>query len=159
MAIVAPAPPDAAAQTTLLLPQHADLTRGSAIADGIATAGGYCSVRSARELAALGFAASQQRAPAMVIPIWDVHGRVALHQCRPDEPRETNGKAVKYETPVGRQLVIDVPPATPPHLADSTRPLWITEGSRKADAAASIGLHCVALIGVWGWGRGQDEQG
>ena len=37
-------------------------------------------------------------------------------------------------------------------------PLVITEGVRKADAAASIGLRAIDLLGVWGW-RGRNEDG
>ena len=36
--------------------------------------------------------------------------------------------------------------------------LLVTEGMRKADAAASRGLCCIALLGVWNW-RGTNEKG
>jgi Protein of unknown function (DUF3631)/Domain of unknown function (DUF3854) len=36
-------------------------------------------------------------------------------------------------------------------LGDPSVPLWITEGARKVDAAVTVGLACVGLMGVWGW--------
>jgi hypothetical protein len=36
--------------------------------------------------------------------------------------------------------------------------LFITEGARKADAAAARGLCCIALLGVWNW-RGTNAKG
>ena len=75
-------------------------------------------------------------------------GEVALWQYRPDSPRVNGkGKAIKYETPAGSRMDIDVPPRIRGQLADPKVPLSITEGVRKADAAVSVGLCCVALLG------------
>jgi hypothetical protein len=41
---------------------------------------------------------------------------------------------------------------------DPRRPLFITEGARKADAGVSAGLCTIALLGVWNW-RGSNEFG
>jgi Domain of unknown function (DUF3854) len=51
-----------------------------------------------------------------------------------------------------------VPPGVGAKLDDNTVPLWITEGAKKADAAARAGLACVALAGVWSW-RGKSVNG
>lgn len=92
------------------------------------------------------------------------------YQYRPDKPRITKGarekaaksgkpaKPVKYESPGGQRNGIDIPPATREHLGDPAVPLWVTEGSRKADSAASAGLACVSLSGVWSW-RGRNADG
>ena len=56
---------------------------------------------NAGALRQLGFSTAQQRVPALVIPLWNVHGDVAFHQARPDYPRLRDGKPVKYETPNG----------------------------------------------------------
>ena len=45
-----------------------------------------------------------------------------------------------------------------PRLVDPSVDLWVTEGSRKADAAVSAGLCCIALTGVWNW-RGTNDDG
>ena len=72
--------------------------------------------------------------------------------------RIVHGKPLKYETPRGARNVLDVPPRCHEKLADPRTPLYITEGARKADSAASQGLCCISLAGVWGW-RGTNEQG
>src|SRR5262249_36808050 len=55
-------------------------------------------------------------------------------------------------------MVLDVPPSVQSKLGDPNVDLWLTEGARKADAAASAGLCCVALLGVWNW-RGSNDLG
>ena len=87
-----------------LLPQHAALLTASAIADEVAEARGYRSVQQKSRLIELGFAATQARVPALLIPIWNVQGEIALYQTRADEPRIVDGKAVKYETPRGSRM-------------------------------------------------------
>jgi hypothetical protein len=71
----------------------------------------------------------------------DKHGEIWGYQYRPDQPRiNSNGKPVKYETPFQQRNGIDVPPGIGAKLDDPTEPLWITEGSKKADAAVCAGL-------------------
>lgn len=141
-----------------LLPQHAVLIRGSAISDEVATARGYRSIEQKARLTELGFSHAQARVPALLIPIIGVHGDIVLYQLRPDAPRIRDGKAVKYETPAGARMALDVPPACRSVVADPRIPLFVTEGVRKADAAASAGLCCVALLGVWNF-RGTNGAG
>src|SRR5262249_39003112 len=120
---------------------------------------GYRSVSTKTELKDLGFSERQCRVPAFVIPVWGVTGEVALHQIRPDHPRVSpEGKAVKYETPSGARTALDVQPAIRPHVRNPQRPLLITEGVRKADAAVSKGLCCIALLGVFNF-RGTNPEG
>jgi hypothetical protein len=141
-----------------LLPQHAALLAASAIADGVAVARGYRSVTVRAELGRLGFPPAQRRVPALLLPVWSAFGEVALYQLRPDDPRVEAGRARKYETPLGARMALDVPPPTRRWLGDPARPLVVTEGLRKADAAVSVGLCCVALLGVWNW-RGANADG
>ncbi|CAN5681894.1 hypothetical protein BH23CHL8_BH23CHL8_28820 [soil metagenome] len=141
-----------------LLPQHAALLTASAISDEVARTRGYRSVEQKARLTELGFSSMQARVPALLIPVWDVHGETVLYQIRPDIPRIADGRVVKYETPRGARMALDVPPSVRSMLGDPGIPLFITEGIRKADAAASIGLCCIALLGVWNW-RGSNEQG
>ena len=94
--------------------------------------------------------------PALVIPIWSIEDRVWLYQIRPDQPRSSRGKTVKYETPSGSNLIIDVPRSVREKVLSGTVPLFITEGIRKADAAATHGLACIGLMGVYGW-KQQEE--
>jgi len=141
-----------------LLPEHWKLIEDSGIKLEVVRARGYRSVTSKKELTDLGFSAAQQLVPTLLIPVWDVNGKVAFHQHRPDTPRTKKGKSLKYETPRGARLVLDIPQGARAALRDPTKPLFITEGARKADAAASHDLCCLSLIGVWGW-RGSNENG
>lgn len=142
-----------------LMPHHAAMLEASAIAPEIARERGYRSVTTKAELAALEFPPSQQRVPGLLIPIHNTAGGVAMYLLRPDKPRSNKqGKAIKYETPAGSRMVLDVPPRARGQLGNPAVPLFLTEGSKKADAAASLGLCCVALIGVWNW-RGTNVDG
>lgn len=141
-----------------LLPQHVELLKASAISDEVAAARGYRSVESKAELISLGFNRTQARPPALLLPVWGVTGEVVNYQVRPDQPRIRNGKLVKYETPAGSRMDLDVPPSCRHLLADPRTPLFVTEAIRKADSAASKDLCCVGLLGVWNW-RGTNELG
>src|SRR4051812_30667984 len=123
------------ASTTTLLPHHAALLRDSAISDEVATERGYFSATTIFDLKRYGFAERQCRVPALGLPQWDVDGAVGLYQSRPDEPRinAKTGKPIKYETPEKATLCLDIPPRARRFLGDPTTPLWITEGTRKAD--------------------------
>lgn len=144
--------------TPTLAPQHAALVAASAIRADVADARGYRTVTSRAELRRLGFSEAQARTPALLLPVHSVTGDVTLYQVRPDQPRIKSGKLLKYETPAGAQMTLDVPPAARPLLSDPRVPLVVTEGIRKADAAVSAGLCCVALLGVWNW-RGTNSHG
>ena len=141
-----------------LLEQHQRLLDASAINPGIAQTRRYFSVANKGALRQLGFSDAQARTPALVIPLWNVHGQLAFYQARPDHPRLRNGKPVKYETSNGARMALDVHPAVQPRLQDPARPLIVTEGVRKADAAISCGVDAVALLGVWNW-RGTNGAG
>ena len=142
-----------------LLPQHQQHIDESAILPEVAAERGYRSIEVKAELARLGFSDTQRRVPSLLIPVYDVHSEVVLYQTRPDEPRiDKKGKAVKYETPRGSRMALDVPPRARSWLDDPARPLFITEGVRKADSAVSRDLCCISLLGVWNW-RGRNEKG
>lgn len=150
---------DGAQAAKPLLPQHRAMLEASGIVPATMNARGYWTATTKTELRDLGFSAAQCQVPALVIPIFDVTGQVALHQIRPDSPRTgQNGKAIKYDTPKGAKMALDIPPAVRPLLGNPNRPLFITEGVKKADSAVSHGLCCIALLGVWNW-RGANEEG
>ncbi|MFC2044932.1 DUF3854 domain-containing protein, partial [Chloroflexota bacterium] len=85
-------------------------------------------------------------------------GSPAGYQYRPDNPRMKDGKPIKYETPTGGNVRVDVPPRCRLGLADPSIDLWFTEGIKKGDALASHGLYAAALIGVWGF-KGRNSLG
>jgi len=146
------------AASSVLLPQHELLLRHSSISSDVASARGYRSVTIKAELERLGFSKQQARTPALLIPIWGTTGEIVLYQSRPDEPRILRGKSIKYETPRGARMVLDIPPRVREWLGDPSRPLFITEGVRKADAAVSMDLCCIDILGVWNF-RGTNELG
>ena len=122
---------------------------------------GYQSLLQPEDLIDRGFSKAQAKtAPALGIPLWNVHGERHGWQIRPDSPRQMkDGKVNRYELPKGDRLILDVHPSVQPLIGDPHEPLWITEGVRKGDALASQGVCTIALIGgVWGF-RGSNGHG
>ncbi len=141
-----------------LFPQHAKLLADSAIPPELAHARGYVSVDTKKRLDGLSIARDGQNVPGLLIPLLGKDGSTWGYQYRPDTPRITNGRVVKYETPRGQRAGLDVPPGIGPMLDDPKVPLWVTEGSRKADSMAGLDTPCVSLSGVWSW-RGTNAVG
>jgi putative DNA primase/helicase len=146
----------------ILKPEHyRQLTEGSAIAPSLIQQRGYQSFPQPEDLIDCGFSKAQAKtAPALGIPLWDVHGQRCGWQIRPDCPRQMkDGKVFKYERPKGSTNILDVHPGVQPLLGDPSVPLWIVEGVKKGDALASKGACALALVGgVWGF-RGTNEHG
>src|SRR6266849_8029412 len=137
-----------------LTPKHyAMLHEDSAISHEVITTRGYLSFDDPADIGQLGFTKAQARtAPALAIPLWNVHGKRAGWQIRPDSPRLLKGKTAKYETPKNGHVNLDVHPSVHPLLGDPSVPLWITEGVKKGDALVSQGQCTIALMGgVWGF--------
>ena len=142
-----------------LVKAHVKVLRDRAIRPKAIRARGYRSARSASEARRAGFGPGQAR-PGLIVPIWTVNGETPYNVLRPDEPRvDSKGNPRKYETPAGRQLVVDVPPSTRSKLDDAETPLWVTEAPLKADALVSAGLAAVAIIGVSGWSAKKQKRG
>lgn len=135
------------------------LTEGSGISTGVVLERGYRSILGGAELERLGFTRAQRRVPGILIPLWGVDGSQAGYQFRPDKPRaDRRGRPVKYESPTGCGNRLDCPPRCRQMLGDPKVPLWVTEGSKKADALASRGACAVSLAGVWGF-KGKNRSG
>jgi len=145
--------------TPLLSPEHQAMLDSSAIRPDVAKARGYRTITSKAEIVGLGFADYQARTPALLVPVHGVEGDIVLHQLRPDDPRlNEKKKEIKYETPAGSRMRIDVPPAVRPVLADTSIRLTFTEGIKKGDAIVSAGGYAISLLGVWNY-RGRNENG
>ena len=147
------------------------LRDGSGLRDETIAARGYRTVTQSGELLALGFAPGQTHTaqlPGLLIPIYAPDGSNHLYQYRPDNPRvevdhskrdddgERPNKTIKYETPKGATLRLDVSPICRDKLADIDARLWITEGIKKADAIAQCGDPAIGLLGVWNWRDGKS---
>jgi hypothetical protein len=136
------------------------LVDGSAISPTIIRERGYRTITGSSELYAIGFAQAQYRlGSGLFIPTYDVRGKPHSAQFRADKPRcSRDGKPIKYETPQGSSMYVDVLPRNAELLRSPEATLWITEGVKKADSLSSLGLLAVALFGVWNW-RGRNEYG
>jgi hypothetical protein len=141
----------------MLSPAHERmLVQESGIAPEIVQQRGYRTVTVQAELRRLGFGLTQSSTPALLIPLYGPTGDIAGYQARPDQPRNLDGRSLKYEMPSGARMVLDVHPAARSLLGDPSVPLFITEGTKKGDALVSRGVCAVALLGVWGW-RGRNN--
>jgi hypothetical protein len=137
---------------------HLAMLASSGITEEFAIARGYETITDKHRLTALAIHTGEtvkivgpgRRVPGLLIPLLGLDGEVRSYQYRPDNPRlDNDGRPIKYESVWQQPPVLDVPPGGGPLLADPDVPLWITEGSKKADAAALAGLCCVSLSGVW----------
>ncbi len=126
---------------TPLAPHHRSmLLDDSAIAPRVVEARRYRTVETKTDLERIGFSPTQRNVPGLLIPVCSPAGEVVTWQLRPDEPREKkNGKPVKYETPTGSRMALDVHPFVRDQLGDPSVPLFITEGIKKGDALVSRG--------------------
>jgi hypothetical protein len=150
----------------MLEQQHREFLRVRAVAEEVAAERGYFSALRKSELECLGFGRAQQLVTTLVIPIWSIRGQRESYQLRPDKPRlNEKGKQRKYEMKAGSRMLLDVHPRLTrsrageiPLIKDPSAPLFITEGVPKGDAAVTIGLCCLALLGVWNF-RGTNDAG
>lgn len=142
----------------------AEILEDSAISADVAAARGYRTLTGTPaerdELAALGFKGfvydRDDAYPALLVPMHNARGEQVGAQLKPATPRErrkTNGERVpiKYESPSGAPLVVDVPAFTRTALTNLDTPLWVTEGMKKTDALVSHGLAALGLTGVFNW--------
>ncbi len=150
-----------------LLDHHQALLDASGIDEHVARVRGYKSIVDPGELAKYGFSKTQRRTPGLLIPSYNPYGgesrdggpHPTTYQFRPDNPRiNDKGRLIKYETPAGSFMGLDVNPWIREKLFDPRIPLWVTEGIRKADSGISAGLCVISLMGVWNW-RGTNQYG
>ena len=124
----------------------------SAISPDVITARGYFTCTDPALLRTHGFNKAQSLAPALVVPLWNCDGERAGVEIRHAIARiDRHKKKVKYDTPQGATLTLDISPATLDLLHAKTKPLIFTEGAKKADCAASHGFPAVNFSGVWGF--------
>jgi hypothetical protein len=135
---------------TSLQPHHLQVLQDSAISTSVSRARGYQTITRKSALIGYGFSPEQCRTPALLIPVYDAGGRFVTYLIRTDEPRiDRKAGAIEYEVCPGRQFALDVPPACVSLLSDADIPLYITDEVLKADSAASHGLCCIDLVGLW----------
>lgn len=139
---------------------HARMLADSGITPEIAEARGYRTI-GRDEVEELGRLeptpyGRASRHSGLLVPSRGFDGTVIGHQLRPNaELIGEDGSVKKYVSPFREPAVIDCPPTMLDALRDPSVPLMVTEGAKKADAAAARGLLCVALRGVDCWTTGQ----
>ena len=151
------------ADVPLLLVEHLEHLKKSAISIEVIKERGYRSISTKDDLEASGFFEKQRR-PGILIPNWGVDGKLVYNTLRPDSPRkikrkDKEDKVIKYEHPKNVSLHLDVPPRGVKNLKNPNIPLFITEGIKKGDALISAGAECVIIMsGVWGF-KGTNSDG
>jgi len=140
---------------TLSQPHRRMLYEESGIDPDVALERGYYTARGRSEVPET--FKDYQRKPGLVVPMFSPDGETLGYQLRPDKPRkDKKGKPLKYETPGGSDVIIDVHPRMREEARSGSGDLWVTEGIKKADALTSRGLCAVGLIGVWNFQRGGE---
>lgn len=103
--------------------------------------------------------------PGLWMPGYDALGQRLPGQWKPNNPVSSrDGRKMKYASAKGRASYVDVHPRWTrdpdpdgrdtmalPAIKDPARPLWVTEGIKKADSLTSRGVVTVALSGVYNW--------
>jgi len=138
-----------------LLPDHrADLER-SGLNEKTITLWGVYSIEADQQwvLVQLGF--GHLKPPALALPVLppdrtepDLNDVIL----KPDRPRlDVRGHAAKYEVRPRSRNRIHAPLTIREKLSDTSIPVVITEGPKKAEKAAQEGICAIALAGVWNW--------
>jgi hypothetical protein len=127
---------------------HQRQLKGSAIAEEVAAARGYRTIRRRSEVP--DDFANWQRRLGLLVPTHSPDGQTSGYQLKPNKPilRKT-GNAPKYETPAESRITLDVNPLMLEEVRGGDSDLWVTEGPKKVDAFTSQGEPTVGIIGVW----------
>ena len=144
-----------AASVARVFPHHLERLRQRGLSDATINAAGIYSEASEIKVKALLDAKQfpQRCLPCIVIPFTDAEGRNGYCRIRPDNPRKSGGKPVKYESPRGQANQPYLPPGVAKVLSDIAQELLITEGEFKALAATQLGFPCIGLVGAYMTGR------
>lgn len=67
------------------------------------------------------------------------------------------GRLIKYWQPPGTGNHLYFPPAIENIFQDTSIPLYLTEGEKKALKAMQEGLFCIGLSGLWNWSDGAGD--
>lgn len=142
-----------------------ELQTGSGIDTAVIAERCYRSVGSEERelLAGVGFPAWALTDSAfwgLWLPGHDVRGGMFAGQWKPGRPapHPKDGKPQKYVSARRQPVRLDVHPrwtrtdgAVLPAIKDLTRPLWVTEGIKTADALTSRGVVTLTLTGTFNW--------
>lgn len=95
----------------------------------------------------------------LVFPYTRLDGsRDGFVRIRPHNPRQLEGKEIKYEQPNKSELRAYFPVASLPLLSDGKSPIYFTEGEKKALALSQLGLAAIGLGGIWSFAKPKSEE-
>ena len=128
-----------------LLPHHrADLERSGLTIETIEELGFFSGDTEEVERI-LGFRVGS----GLVIPYPRLDDSPEFFRVKPDEPPVFDGRPAKYLSPKGASVRAYIPPNSWEALKDSTTPVIITEGEKKAAKADQEGFPSIGLAGVY----------
>jgi hypothetical protein len=143
-----------------LEPQHAQLLASAGIQPSVALDRGYRSIRSKAALQPLGFTLAQARVPSLLVPLFTPGDGTIGNALRTDEVRtDRDGRLIRYENRLGNRPILEANPAVHADLRNTTAALWVTDGTRRADALASAGACAVSLLNLDLWQATTREEG
>lgn len=94
----------------------------------------------------------------LVFPYTRLDGsRDGFVRIRPHNPRQLEGKEIKYEQPIDSELRAYFPDASLPLLNDGESPILITEGEKKALALSQLGFAAIGLGGIWSYAKPKSK--
>jgi hypothetical protein len=150
-----------------LSPEHyRELSEDSGIADDVIRERGCETINNVFKLRKHGFGleqignlSDQKVTSGLLIPGHGFNDLPIAPEFKPDQPYlNAEGKRLKYVRPSGTPNHFDLPPRCRADFGNPDVRLLVTEGRKKADAAASRGLCCIGLSGVYNF-RGKNEHG
>lgn len=132
----------------MICSHHLEDLQGSGLTDAeIKDAGLYCADSEGVEKI-LGFKVG----PALVFPYPSLNGNPPFSRVKPDTPPIYNGKPAKYLSPKNSVNRLYIPASLSMMARQNVKvPIVITEGEKKAIAAAKHEIICIGVAGVTAW--------
>lgn len=136
----------------MLNSQHIEDLKRSGLIDQTIEASGIYSATAEQITVLLGF---KVKSAGMVIP----YPGIGMVTVKPNQTLlDKKGRPAKYLRPKGSQNRLYIPLLVKDVLQDTSKPLGLTEGEKKALKACQEGLPCIGISGCWNF-RTKKESG
>jgi putative DNA primase/helicase len=86
---------------------------------------------------------------AIEIPYFNENGKIPYSRYRYFPPLKKDGDEIKYLSPTGEPAIPYIVPEIWNLAGKTNKPLWITEGEKKAMALIQRNIDAIAIPGVW----------
>lgn len=134
-----------------LLPGHLTDLRKSGLSDATIAEASIKSVPHADIGRRLGFNIS------FIISAYEIPYNASFSRFKVFYDETSTGKHPKYLSRKNSGSRLYIPLQARAVLSDTSIPLYITEGEKKALKASQEGFPCIGLSGLWGWSNGGKE--